>query len=388
MLLVKKKIKNLIQAFIQAEQSSGIILIACTILSLVLANSPIGDQWHNLWHFKFGPEDIGLSKSFGHWINDGLMTIFFLLVGLEIKREIIEGELSSFKKSSLPIMAAIGGMIVPAIIYTAFNWGRPTSSGWGIPMATDIAFALGVLAIIGKGIPFSLKVMLTALAIVDDLGAIIVIALFYTADLNLYFLFSALGVFILLMTLNLLGVRYLTLYIFLGVFLWYFTLKSGIHATISGVLLAMTIPLGKGQMDSVGEKLQHILTKPVSFIIMPLFALSNTGFVLSSSFTDILQSSLSMGIILGLFLGKPLGIVGFSWLAVKMKISSMPANASWRQLTGIGFLGGIGFTMSIFIALLAFESTNSFETYSKVSILIASLISGIAGYFILRRFRE
>lgn len=378
-----KKIRQAFHEFIHAEQSGGIVLILATIISLSIANSPIGNEWFGFWHIKVGPESIGLHKDIIHWVDDGLMAVFFLLVGLEIKREAIEGELSSIKKSMLPIMAALGGMLVPAIIYTMFNAGTPTASGWGIPMATDIAFALGILALLGKRVPFSLKIMLTALAIVDDLGAIIVIAVFYTQDMEFVFLLYALGAWLLLLTMNRLGVQMLGLYLLVGIFLWYFTLKSGVHATISGVLLALSLPLGKGEKKSSAENLQHMLEKPVAFFIMPVFALANTGFALPESFGEIVNSPISIGIVLGLFLGKPIGIVLFSWVAIKVRLAQMPNSAAWKQIIGVGFLGGIGFTMSIFIAILAFDQ-ESFEIISKVAILAGSVLSGLAGYTLLR----
>jgi NhaA family Na+:H+ antiporter len=272
-----KKFVSAFQEFIRAEQSSGIFLIFSTAVSLSIANSPLGGNWDHFWHSEIGYEGLGLDlkKSILHWVNDGLMAIFFLLVGLEIKREVIEGELSSIKKSFLPIAAAVGGMVVPALLYASVNFGEPSFSGWGIPMATDIAFALGILALIGKRVPFSLKVMLTALAIVDDLGAIIVIAVFYTQSLAMDYLLYAAGTWILLMILNRSGVTFLSLYLILGAVLWYFTLKSGIHATISGVLLAIALPLGKGTKDSSAEKLQHVLEKPVAFFIKALFGQYN-----------------------------------------------------------------------------------------------------------------
>lgn len=380
---VHPKIASTLKNFVQAEQSSGVILILATVVSLTIANSAWGGAWDHFWHHKIGPDSLGLKASILHWVNDGLMAIFFLLVGLEIKREAIEGELSSIKKSFLPIFAAIGGMVVPAMIYASINIGKESSSGWGIPMATDIAFALGILAMVGKRVPFSLKIMLTALAIVDDLGAIIVIALFYTNNLAIDYLMYALGTWVLLLILNKAGVRFLGLYLIIGIFLWYFTLKSGIHATISGVLLALALPLGKGREDSSAEKLQHFLEKPVAFGIMPLFALSNTGFALPGSISEVVTSHASIGIIMGLLIGKPVGIFFFSWLSIKLKLANKPTGASWKQLLGIGFLGGIGFTMSIFIAILAFDN-ESLEVFSKASILMGSVLSGIVGYLILK----
>jgi NhaA family Na+:H+ antiporter len=382
-----KKVINLFQQFISGEESSGVILIFATIVSLILANSAFGHTWIHFWHYEFGPESIGLKLKADHWINDGLMAVFFLYVGLEIKREIIEGELSSIKKSFLPIFAAVGGMIVPALIYAVFNFNTPLRSGCGVPMATDIAFAIGILALLGNRVPFSLKVMLTALAIVDDLGAIIVIAIFYTSDLNEMNIAIALGIIGLLALMNRMGVKSLPLYLFIGLFLWYFTLKSGVHATIAGVALAMTLPLGKGRQDSSAEHLLHSLIKPVNFFIMPVFALANTGFVLPESVLEVFSSSASIGIMLGLYLGKPIGIASFSYISVKLGLSNLPAGSNWKQIIGVGFLGGIGFTMSIFIALLAFND-ESVQDFAKFSVLSGSLIAGITGYLILRFIGE
>jgi Na+:H+ antiporter, NhaA family len=275
-------------------------------------------------------------------------------------------------------------MVLPALIYTSLNFNTTSSSGWGIPMATDIAFALGVLSLLGKRVPFSLKIMLTALAIVDDLGAILVIAIFYSSEISLVNLSLALGTFVVLAGLGFAGVRYLIVYILLGILMWYFTLKSGIHATIAGVLLAFAIPLGKGKRVSAAETLEHFLHKPVSFFIMPVFAIANTGFVLNSDISTIFTSSASLGIILGLLIGKPVGIALFSWIAVKMKLAGLPSSATWTQLIGIGFLGGIGYTMSIFIALLAFDDL-SLQSFSKAAILSASVLSGIVGFIILKK---
>jgi NhaA family Na+:H+ antiporter len=380
---IRTKAINFFNQFIQSEQSSGIILIACTVISLSIANSPWGIHWENFWHIEFGPESLHLKKSLSHWVDDGLMTLFFLVVGLEIKREIVEGELSSIKQSMLPILAALGGMIVPALIYSSFNVGKVSFSGWGIPMATDIAFAVGIMGMLGNRVPFGLKVMLTALAIVDDLGAIVVIALFYTSNFSALYLFIALGIWGILLVLNFTGIKNIFIYLFLGIFLWYFTLKSGIHGTISGVLLAMSLPLGKGKENSAAENLLHSLHKPVSYIIMPLFALCNTGFALHSTVSEIIASSASIGIVFGLFFGKPIGIVSFSWISIKAGLSAMPTSTSWKQLIGAGFLGGIGFTMSIFIALLAFEDP-TLEVFAKVSILIGSVLSGVVGFMILK----
>lgn len=371
-----------LKEFFQKEQSSGIVLMICAFIALVVSNSAINEFWFSLWNSKVGIESIGLKKDLLHWVNDGLMAIFFLLVGLEIKREMVEGELSSLKKAMLPVSAAVGGMLLPAIIYLIFNYNTSVASGWGIPMATDIAFALGVLSLLGKRVPFSLKIMLTALAIVDDLGAILVIAVFYSSNISIQNLLLAFATFACLLLINKVGIKSIAIYLLLGLFLWYFTLKSGVHATIAGVLLAFAIPLGRGREISSAEKLEHMLHKPVGFIIMPIFAIANTGFIIHSDILNIFSINASLGIILGLLIGKPLGIVVFSWLAIKTKLGGLPTSSSWQQLIGIGFLGGIGYTMSIFIALLAFNDL-SLQSFSKAAILVASIASGIVGFLIL-----
>lgn len=383
-LMKKLDITKAIKDFVETEQSGGIVLICCAIIALIFSNTSLSHSWFNFWEFEFGFIQLGLYKSLLHWVNDGLMAIFFLLVGLEIKREIVEGELSSIKKSMLPIFAACGGMIAPALIYSFINIHAETIKGWAIPMATDIAFALGVLSLLGNRIPFSIKIMLTALAIVDDLGSIIVIGLFYSEDISTTFLLIAAGIFGILLLMNKFGVKSIIVYLITGLFLWYFTLKSGIHASISGVLLAFAIPLGKGETDSAAEKLIHYIHKPVSFFIMPVFALANTGFIIHAKFEEVATSLVSLGVLAGLYLGKPLGIFLASWLAIKMKWADLPAKAGWNHLLGAGFLGGIGFTMSIFISLLAFTDTD-IQGFSKIAILVASLLSGLTGFFILSR---
>ena len=370
--------------FFRSGQIGGIILIVCVVLSLIIANSGWSEGFNKLLNTQLGYESDSLSLrySIALWINDGLMAIFFLLVGLEIKREIIEGELSSPKRAAMPIFAALGGMLVPAAIYGLFNANAETSSGWGIPMATDIAFALGVISLLGKRAPASLKIFLAALAIVDDLGAILVIAIFYTNELHWDQLLYAGGILALLILLNRLGVRKLIFYIVPGVFLWYFIHHSGIHATIAGVLLALTIPTNPVRDTSPLESLEHAIVKPVNFIIMPIFALANTNIRFQPAMVDGLYSPLGLGIILGLVLGKPLGITLFSWLSVRMGFSSLPSKAGWRHIIGLGLLAGIGFTMSIFIALLSF-SDPLFQVEAKFSILVSSLIAGVAGYLFL-----
>lgn len=370
--------------FFRSGQIGGIILIVCVILSLIIANSGWSEGFNNILNTQLGYEsqNLSLRYSVALWINDGLMAIFFLLVGLEIKREVVEGELSSPKRAAMPIFAALGGMLVPAAIFALFNHSAETSAGWGIPMATDIAFALGVISLLGKRVPSSLKIFLAALAIVDDLGAILVIAIFYTNELHWDQLLYAGGILALLISLNRFGVRNLVFYIIPGVFLWYFIHHSGIHATIAGVLLALTIPTNPVRETSPLESLEHAIVKPVNFLIMPIFALANTNIRFESAMIEGLYSPLGMGIILGLVLGKPVGITLFSWLSVKLGFSSLPSKAGWRHIIGLGLLAGIGFTMSIFIALLSF-SEPLFQVEAKFSILVSSLIAGVSGYVFL-----
>jgi len=328
-------------------------------------------------------EQIHLRYSVLLWINDGLMAIFFLMVGLEIKRELVEGELSAPKKAALPILAAVGGVLVPASIYAVFNTGTPTASGWGIPMATDIAFAIAVITMLGKSVPASLKIFLAALAIVDDLVAILVIAIFYTSELHFTYLLYAGGIFALILVFNRLGVKALYMYLIPGVFIWYFVHHSGIHATIAGVLVAMTLPTTPDAKESPLEKLEHMLVKPVNFLIMPIFALANTNIRFQEEMFHGLLTPLGLGIILGLFIGKPLGITLISWIAVKLRVCTLPDKASWMHIVGVGLLAGIGFTMSIFIALLSFAGQELLMAEAKFSVLVASLLSGLTGAFTL-----
>lgn len=381
---VKNKQLDLFKDFFESEKSSGYILIALTIISLVIANSSGGSDYINMWrsYLDLSFSEIHLKYSIEHWINDGLMVIFFLLVGLEIEREIYAGELSSIKKASLPIIAALGGMVVPAAIHFAFNNGTPTQSGFGIPMATDIAFALGILSLLGNKVPLSLKIFLTALAIIDDLGAIIVIAIFYTDNLSIIYLLSSLGVFTILLVLNKLGVNKLTPYLLLGIIMWYLMLKSGVHATISGVLLAFAIPFRKNASQNISYVLQERLHKPVAFLILPLFALANTAILLPDNVIASLTTENSLGVILGLFIGKPLGILLFSFLSVVFGLSQLPSGTNWKLISGAASLAGIGFTMSIFITNLAF-STENVIVESKMSVIVASTISAAMGILIL-----
>ena len=380
-MLITQFFKN----FLHSSQSSGIVLMVCVGISLMIANSSIADSFQALLDQKIGTEIFQLNYPLSIWINDGLMAIFFLLVGLEIKREIIEGELSSVKSASLPIVAAIGGMLVPALIFYAFNYGTAYEKGWAIPMATDIAFSLAIISMLGRKVPLSLKIFLAALAIVDDLGAIVVIALFYTDQIHWnYLALSGLMVAI-LMILNFLNFKKHVFYVIPGIILWYFMHHSGIHATIAGVLLAFTIPTNLSTTElSPLEKLEQKLHLPVNFLIMPLFALANTNITFKAGMVDGLFSNFGYGIIVGLFLGKIVGINLFSWIFIQLKISSLPEKSSWSQMLGAGFLAGIGFTMSIFIALLSFKNHPEIQDEAKFAILVASIISGISGYLLLK----
>lgn len=367
------------KAFFESEKAGGLILLFVTILSLYLANSPFQTQYIAFWETKIG------THSITHWINDGLMTIFFLLIGLELEREIYKGELSSIKNAALPLFGALGGMIVPAGLFLLLNFGTATQNGAGIPMATDIAFAIGILSLLGSRVPYSLKIFLTALAVIDDLGAIIVIAIFYTNSIsyiNLLIAFAILGV---LFILNRRKVHNLFPYLIGGVFMWYFMLNSGVHATITGVLLAFVIPFGNGKKNTSSYKLQHFLHKPVAFIILPLFAVANTCIAINSNWQEGLNHSNTIGIMLGLVIGKPLGIFLFSLLGVSLGICTLPKDLQWKNILGAGMLGGIGFTMSIFITLLAFKNDGEeVITYSKIAILIASFFAGICGFLWLK----
>lgn len=415
--------------FVQRETSSGIILLISSAVALLLANYDEGIAryfpaiWNDTFRISFGT--FALEKSLSHWINDGLMALFFLIVGLEIKREVAEGELASPRQAVLPLLGAVGGMVFPALIYALFNRGTPTAGGWGIPMATDIAFALAVVYLLGDRVPTALKVFLTALAIADDLGAVLVIAVFYTNNLQVNYLYGAAGIWAGLLLLNRLGVRSLGTYLFFGLFLWYFTLKSGVHATIAGVLLAVTIPfrtrysgpeltqmvqhrldvlnaaLAAGEagprdiseeiealderIGSPAQKLEQHLHGPVAFFVIPLFAFCNTSVVIQPALVGQLLSPLPLGILAGLLIDKPLIISALSWLAVRSRWASLPDGVSWRQLVGVSVLAGIGFTMSIFITLLAFDGQPEPQNVAKLAILLASLLAGATGYALLSR---
>lgn len=359
----------------ESEKSGGLTLIVCTLISILLANSSIGEGYRGIWGFHAG------SHTVAEWINDGLMAIFFLLVGLELIQEIYEGELSNIKRAMLPISGALGGMLIPAAIYMSLNFGTDTHAGFGIPMATDIAFALGVLSLLGNRVPVSLKVFLTALAVIDDLGAIIVIAIFYTTSLAWVYLIIALGMFVLLLILNKkFNVTNLIPYLIGGVIMWYCMLHSGVHATIAGVLLAITIPFRRGDAKCLSNRMQHALHYPVAFIVLPIFALANTAMVIEGNWDQSVGEPFAMGILLGLIVGKPLGITLLSFISVKTGLCALPRGVNWKALLGAGMLGGIGFTMSIFITLLAFKGNAHYINESKLMILLASLASGIIGY--------
>lgn len=368
---------RLYKEFFNSEKSGGLILVFVTILSLVLANSPWQIDYIHFWHFNLG------GHSIVHWINDGLMTIFFLLIGLELEREIYRGELSDIKNASLPIFGAIGGMLVPAGLFLLFNFGTDTQSGAGIPMATDIAFAIGILSLLGNRVPTTLKIFLTALAVIDDLGAIIVIAIFYTTTITFANLFIALGIFGFLLFLNRLKIHNIIPYLIGGVAMWYFMLHSGVHATITGVLLAFAIPFGSSGEKTPSYILQHYLHKPVAFFILPLFAIANTCIAIGGSWQNSLGQAYSFGIIAGLLIGKPLGICLFSFIGVGLGLCTLPTELKWKNIIGAGFLGGIGFTMSIFITLLAFDNDDIIIN-SKIAIIIASIIAGIIGFLFLK----
>lgn len=381
MATVQRKLSRSFKAFFDSEKSSGIVLILCTILSLALANSAFGESYLAIWHSYIG----GMSVE--HWINDALMAIFFLLIGLELERELYNGELSNLRNAMLPIFAAIGGICVPAGIHFFFNYGTASQAGMGIPMATDIAFALGVLALVGSRVPASLKVFLTALAVMDDLGAIVVIAIFYTAKLSALYLFGSLLIWFLLLLIN----RYFRVvslipYLIGGVIMWFLMLKSGVHATIAGVLLGFAIPFSADEDDenSPSHRLEHFLHKPVAFIILPIFALANTGIVIGYEALNTLVNPNEIGIMAGLVIGKPIGITLICFVVVTLGICRLPLDLNWRHIFGAGLLGGIGFTMSIFITNLAFASNPVEINGSKMAVLMASLTAGTMGFIFLK----
>jgi Na+:H+ antiporter, NhaA family len=379
----QRELSKSFKEFFDSEKSGGLVLIACTAFSIVLANSFIGPGYLRIFQVPVG----GLSVE--HWINDGLMAVFFLLIGLELERELQNGELSNFKQALLPVLAAIGGLCLPGLIHLIFNSGTPAQSGFGIPMATDIAFALGVLALLGSRVPASLKVFLAAVAVMDDLGAIIIIAAFYTAKLSVAYLLGALIVFGVLVALNrFFRVMTLIPYLLGGVLMWFLMMKSGVHATIAGVLLAFALPFSGKEEDerSPSHRLERFLHKPVVFIVLPIFALANTGMIIGSDWAHSLISANSLGIMGGLVLGKPLGIMLMSFLAVAIGICKLPSNLKWHHIFGAGLLGGIGFTMSVFITNLAFTGNVESINASKMAILLASMTAGVMGFLWLRLF--
>ena len=374
------RITKFFKEFFSNSQSSGILLVFCVLISLMIANSSVSAGFQSFLDQAWGPYSVSV------WINDGLMAVFFLLVGLEIKRELLDGELSNFKNASLPIFAAIGGMLVPAAIFTLFNHGTEYSKGWAIPMATDIAFSLAIISMLGKSVPSAVKVFLAALAIVDDLGAIVVIAIFYTDEIHWnYLLYSGIIVAI-LAVLNFLKVKKHIFYLIPGCVLWYFMHHSGIHATIAGVILAFCIPASKADNEEASplEKLEHFLHIPVSYAIMPIFALANTNITFKEGMVDGLFSNFGYGIVFGLILGKLIGINLFSFIAIKLKISSLPDKSRWVHMIGAGLLAGIGFTMSIFIALLSYKDNQDLQDSAKFAILTASVLAGFLGYLLLK----
>ena len=386
------KFSNLFKGFFDSEKIAGLLLVICTIVSVNIANSSLGAEYIRFMHQEIDLSfaNIALNYSIEHWVNDGLMAIFFLMVGLEVERELYVGELADFKKAVLPFAAAIGGICIPALIHYTLNNGTPTQSGFAIPMATDIAFALGILALAGNKVPTAVKVFLTALAIIDDIGAIIVIAFFYTETVIFTYLIVATVILLILFILNRLGIRNLLFYIVPGIIVWYCVLKSGVHATIAGVLLAFVIPFHKNDHENVSYRLQHFLHKPVAFVIIPVFALVNTAILIPTNIIENLSSSNSLGIILGLSVGKLLGIFSIPFLLVKTGLANLQEGVTWKNLTGIGLLGGIGFTMSMFISNLAFSDATLISS-SKLSILIASSISAITGLFVFltnRRYKK
>ncbi len=382
-----KQLSRPFKWFFKLEAASGLFLLFAAIIALIISNSNLSVLYFTTLnkYLFIGINEIGLKLSIIHWINDALMAIFFFFVTLEIKREFIQGELSNIKQALLPIIAAVGGMLVPALFYVYVNFGdSDTMNGWAIPSATDIAFSLGVLSLLGKRVPISLKVFLTALAIIDDLGAIIIIALFYSGELNIKYLILMLLAFIFLLAINKFNVKRFLPYLIVGIFLWDFTHNSGIHATIAGVLLASTIPhRKKGKDFSLLIKIEHAISPYVAFGIMPLFAFANAGVSLEGLSISSLLDKVPLGIVLGLFLGKQLGVFVFSYVSVKLKVAQMPSNANWYNFYGVGILTGIGFTMSLFVGNLAFVDNIQYMDGVKIGVLAGSLLSTIAGYFLI-----
>ena len=377
-----------IKNFFSREEKSGILLLLFAILALIIVNSPLQSLYFEI-KYTYIPINIGdfsFTKNVSHWVNDGLMAIFFFIIGLELKREILEGELSSFDRMVLPAIAAIGGMLAPAVVYVLINYSNPENmSGWAIPTATDIAFSLAVLLLLGKSVPLSLKVFLLSLAIIDDLGAVLIIAFFYTSEISMIYLSYSAAVLALLILLNLSGSQKMYIYILLGIFLWYFVLKSGVHATIAGVLLATTIPNNQKNSidDSMLKQLEHKLHNFVGILVLPIFAFFNSDINFSDVTLDSLYSPLSLGIVLGLLLGKPIGITFFTYIGMKTKLFKLPDDVTLKDIFGLSFLCGIGFTMSLFINGLAFSDPVLVDS-SKLGIFIGSIVSAVAGYLILK----
>lgn len=374
--------RSILRAFFRQEASGGIVLMTSAALALIVANSTLGPAYFDTLHVDLA------GMSLLHWINDGLMALFFLLVGLEIKRELAEGALSTWPRRALPGIAAAGGMIVPALIYVALNVGSPeTLRGWAIPAATDIAFALGVLALLGSRAPVSLKIFLTALAILDDLGAVLIIAFFYASELSLTYLGLAALTLAALFALNRAGITRLAFYLVLGAVLWVFVLKSGIHATLAGVALAAAIPLrSRGAVEhahSPLHRLEHALTPWIAFLIVPIFGFANAGVSLSGMTPSAMLDPVPLGVAAGLFFGKQIGVFGFAWIAIRLRLASLPAHATWLQLYGVAALCGIGFTMSLFIGLLAFADPH-LQDEAKMGVLAGSLLSALVGWLIIR----
>ena len=386
---MKLKLSTLFKDFTSSEKNAGLVLVACTILSLVIANSSLSESYHHFWHQKIGfsISNFDLHFSLEHWINDGLMTIFFLLVGLEIERELYAGELHPIKNAILPIAGAIGGMIVPALIFTALNNNSPAANGFGIPMGTDIAFALGVLSLAGNRVPLSIKILLTAIAIIDDLGSILIIALFYGSDIQFTYLLISLSIFGFLLVLNRLRINSMIPYLLLGILMWFFMMQSGIHPTITGVLLAFAFPFANGDEDSPSIKLQHRLHIPVAFIILPIFTLANTAIPVKTEYLSNLTQSHSIGIFLGLLIGKPIGILTAFYVVTKLRLVGLPVGLKKRDLLALGCIAGIGFTMSIFITQLAFHDDALIQS-SKLAILISSTIAALLGLFLFRSLKS
>jgi Na+:H+ antiporter, NhaA family len=380
-----------LRAFLAAEASGGIVLLAATVAALVWANSPVADSYESLWsaELRLPLGDLGLPRDVRHWINEGLMTFFFFVVSLEIKRELETGELSDRRKALVPVVAAVGGMVVPALVYVVFNPDGPAAPGWGIPMATDIAFAVGVLALLTHRVPTGLKVFLLSLAIVDDIGAILVIGLFYSGGLSVLWLFAAAFLLMLLALFKKLGVVWIPVYVLVGIALWLVTLQSGVHATIAGVAVGLLAPGRAGEFGpkyvevSVAERVAHLLHPWTSYLVIPLFALANAGIELSlEGIGNALSTNLAIGIVGGLVVGKVVGITGTTWLAVRLRLGRLPDGVNWRHILGAASLAGMGFTVSLFIAALAFDDFQ-LVAEAKIGVLFASLLAGLAGAFVL-----